>query len=73
MLWVLQICERLHTMASTSHLDIEKFNGTGYEMWKLKVEDLLEERDQWLPVSVEKKPSTSTLSDEDWNKLDKKA
>jgi len=38
------------TVASTSQMDIEKFNGTGYELWKLKMEDLLEERNQWLAV-----------------------
>lgn len=57
-------------MASTSHQDIDKFNEMDYEMWKLKMEDLLEERDQWLLVSQETKPLT--IVDEDWKKLDKK-
>lgn len=38
-----------------SHLDIERFNESNYEMWKLKMEDLLEERDKWIVVNNEKK------------------
>jgi hypothetical protein len=29
-------------MASSSKMEIEKFNGQSFEMWKLKMEDLLQ-------------------------------
>jgi hypothetical protein len=37
-------------MASNSKMEIEKFNGKIFELWKLKMEDLLVERDQWIAV-----------------------
>lgn len=48
---------------TSSCLDIEKFNEMGYELWQLKMEDLLKERDQWVVVTNKVKPSK--LSDED--------
>lgn len=59
------------TVASTSRLDIEEFNGMGYELWKLKMENLLEQRNQWLVVQKEKKPND--VSQDEWHRLDKKA
>jgi hypothetical protein len=35
-------------MASNSKMEIEKFNGKIFELWKLKMEDLLVDRDQWI-------------------------
>ena len=35
-------------MASNSKMEIEKFNGKRFELWKLKMEDLLVDRDQWI-------------------------
>jgi hypothetical protein len=32
-------------MASKSKMEIEKFNGQSFELWKLKMEDLLVEKD----------------------------
>jgi len=32
-------------------MEIEKFNGQNFELWKLKMEDLLMDRDQWIAVS----------------------
>ena len=37
-------------MASNSKMEIEKFNGKIFELWKLKMEDILVERDQWIAV-----------------------
>jgi hypothetical protein len=37
-------------MASNSKMEIEKFNGKIFELWKLKMEDLLVDRDQWIRV-----------------------
>jgi hypothetical protein len=43
-------------MASNSKMEIEKFNGKIFELWKLKMEDLLVDRDQWIMVD----PGTCT-------------
>ena len=58
-------------MASGGKIEIEKFNGQSFELWKLKMEDLLVDKDQWIVVDIGTKPTT--MSDEDWKKLDRKA
>ena len=58
-------------MASDEKIEIEKFNGQSFELWKLKMEDLLVDKDQWIIVDLDTKPTK--ISDEDWNKLDRKA
>jgi hypothetical protein len=58
-------------MASNSKMEIEKFNGKSFELWKLKMEDLLVERDQWIAVDPGMAP-TGTSAD-DWKKMDRKA
>jgi hypothetical protein len=58
-------------MASNSKMEIEKFNGKSFELWKLKMEDLLVERDQWIAVDPGRTP-TGTSAD-DWKKMDRKA
>jgi hypothetical protein len=57
-------------MERNSKIEIEKFNGKSFEMWKLKMEDLLVEKDQWIVVDLVTAP-TRTLA-EDWEKLDRK-
>jgi hypothetical protein len=58
-------------MASNSKMEIEKFNGKSFELWKLKMEDLLVERDQWIMIDLGTAPiGTST---NDWKNLDHKA
>jgi hypothetical protein len=52
-------------------MEIEKFNGKSFELWKLKMEDLLVDRDQWIMVDPGTAP-TGTSTD-DWKKLDQKA
>jgi hypothetical protein len=37
-------------MESNLKMEIEKFNGKSFELWKVKMEDLLVERDQWIMV-----------------------
>ena len=37
-------------MASNSKMEIKKFNGKSFELLKLKMEDLLVERDHWIVV-----------------------
>eukprot|EP00253_Pinus_taeda_P007215 PITA_07215 len=39
-------------MASSGKIDIEKFNGQSFELWKLKMEDLLVHEDQWIVVDL---------------------
>jgi hypothetical protein len=58
-------------MAINSKMEIEKFNGKIFELWKLKMEDLLVDRDQWIAVDLGTTP-TGTSAD-DWKKMDQKA
>ena len=37
-------------MASSGKIKIEKFNGQSFELWKLKMEDLLVDKYQWIAV-----------------------
>ena len=51
-------------MASSSRIEIEKFNGKNIELWKLKMEDLLVDKEKWIIVDPGTQPigtsSTST-------------
>jgi hypothetical protein len=51
-------------MASSSRIEIEKFNGKNFELWKLKMEDLLVDKEQRIAVDPGTQPtdtpSTST-------------
>ena len=58
-------------MASTLRIEIKKFNGQNFELWKLKMEDLLVDREQWIVVDPGMKP-IATLED-DWDKLERRA
>eukprot|EP00253_Pinus_taeda_P005842 PITA_05842 len=58
-------------MVSSGNIEIEKFNGESFELWKLKMEDLLVDKDQWITVDPSTKPTGVT--DEEWKKLDRKA
>ena len=58
-------------MASSSGVEIEKFNKQNFELWKLKMEDLLVDKEQWAIVDPGTKPTC--LLTEDWEKLDRKA
>ena len=51
-------------MGSTSRrIEVEKFSGTNFKMWKLKMEDILVDKDLW-DTSDEKKlrPTCLTLA-----------
>eukprot|EP00253_Pinus_taeda_P019136 PITA_19136 len=37
-------------MASSGKIEIKKFNGQSFELWKLNMEDLLVDKDQWIVV-----------------------
>ena len=58
-------------MASSGKIEIEKFNVQSFELWKLKMEDLLVDKDQWIAIYLGTKPTG--VSDEEWKKLDRKA
>jgi hypothetical protein len=51
-------------MVSSSRIKIEKFNGKNFELWKLRIEDLLVDKEQWIPLDPGTQPigtpSTST-------------
>ena len=58
-------------MESNSKMEIDNFNGKSFELWKLKMEDLLVDKDQWILVDPGTEPiGTSTY---EWKKLDRKA
>jgi hypothetical protein len=57
-------------MASNSRIEIEKFNGQSFKLWKLKMEDLLVDREQWVVVDPGTKPIS--MLKEDWEKLERK-
>ena len=50
-------------MASNSKMEIEKFNGKIFELWKLKMEDLLVDRDQWIVVDPGIAPTGTSTDD----------
>jgi len=55
-------------MVSSGKIEIKKFNGQSFELWKLKMEDLLVDKDQWIAVDLGTKPTG--VFDEEWKKLD---
>ena len=57
-------------MASRRKIEIEQFNGQSFELWKLNMEDLLVDKDQWIAIDLGTKPME--MSEEDWKKLDRK-
>jgi hypothetical protein len=37
-------------MENNLKMNIEKFNGKRFELWKLKMDDILVDKDQWITV-----------------------
>ena len=58
-------------MVSTSRIEIKKFNGQNFELWRLKMEDLPVDWEQWIVVDPGTKPNA--MSQDDWNKLERRA
>ena len=58
-------------MVSSGNIKTEKLNGQSFELSKLKMEDLLVDKDQWIVVDPGTKPTG--VPDEEWKKLDRKA
>jgi hypothetical protein len=44
-------------MVSSYRIKIEKFNGKNFELWKLKMEDLLVDKEQWIVVDLGTQPT----------------
>jgi hypothetical protein len=44
-------------MVSSSRIKIEKFNSKNFELWKLKMEDLLVDKEQWIIVDLGTQPT----------------
>ena len=51
-------------MTRSSRIKIEKFNGQIFELWKLKMEDLLVDKEQWITMDPGTQPTGT--SKEDW-------
>ena len=58
-------------MVRKSRVEIKKFNGQNFKLWKLKMEDLLVDKEQWVAIDLGTKPIA--MLKEDWDKLDRKA
>jgi hypothetical protein len=58
-------------MASSSRIEIKKFNGQNFELWKLKIEDLLLDREQRTIVCPCTMPTDMSM--EEWEKLERRA
>ena len=58
-------------MLNTSRIVIENFNGQNFELWKLKIEDHLVDREKWVAIEPRTKPIG--MSDEDWMILKRRA
>jgi hypothetical protein len=50
-------------MVSSSKMEIEKFNGQSFELWKLNMEDILVEKDQWIMVDISTTPTGISVDD----------
>lgn len=53
-----------------SKIEIQKFDGKSFELWKLKMEDMLVDRDLWSVISEK---NHASASHEDWEKMNRKA
>ena len=58
-------------MSKSFRVEIKKFNGQNFELWKLKMEDILVDKEQWVAIDLCTKPTA--MSKEDWETLERKA
>jgi hypothetical protein len=59
-------------MVEDGKFRVEKFNGQNYQLWKLQMEYYLYQKDILLPLG-EIKNKTTTMKDEEWEVLERKA
>jgi hypothetical protein len=50
-------------MERNSKMEIEKFNGERFELWNLKMEDLLVDKDQCIAVDPSTAPTGTSVDD----------
>jgi hypothetical protein len=50
-------------MVSSSRIKIEKLNDKNFELWKLKMEDLLVNKEQWIVVDPRTHPTSMQSTD----------
>ena len=58
-------------MDSSSRIEIRNFNGHNFELWKLKIEYLLVDREQWTTFCLG--TMLIGMSKEEWEKLERRA
>ena len=54
--------------SSYEEMEVEKFNGSNFDLWKLKMEDILEDLDLWEIASLPTRPVA--MSQVDWDLKD---
>ena len=59
-------------MSKDGKFRVEKFNSQNYQLWKMKIEDYLYQKDLFLPLGGITKNSMA-MKDEEWEILDIKA
>ena len=59
-------------MAEEGRLKVERFNGQGFQFWKMQMEDYLYQKDLYLPLE-DKRSKPTSMSDGEWNLLNRKA
>ena len=52
-------------------MEVDKFNGNNFKLWKLNMEDFLEDRDLWEVTSIDVRPTK--IPQENWDLKDQKA
>jgi hypothetical protein len=58
-------------MVTNSRIEIEKFNGHNFELWKVKIKYLLVYREQWTRICLG--TILIGMSTEEWEKLERRA
>jgi hypothetical protein len=59
-------------MVEEGNFRVEKFNDQKFNLWKMKMEDYLYQKDLYIPLNIKSKNPTS-MKDEEWDILDIKA
>jgi hypothetical protein len=49
-------------MESSSRIEIKNFDSKNFELWKLNMEDLLVEKEQWIYVDLGTQPTSTQPS-----------
>ena len=57
-------------MTSSSRIEINKFDDQNFELWKIKMKDILIDQEQWIVVNPGAKPTRT--SQDYWEKLERK-